>query len=148
QTRVPRTAAWPGPPVKPKVRCRRILLNTLTGHPDYLMIPYHCRRNVSDKGAGGPVFGNTRAAKWINIEQRDPLPKAITASLVARRKFKPIPKWPFNHDPIAEEQARAGVRSNLPGTRRSAKEYRARQARQRRTVVPLDSLPVELRLLL
>jgi len=152
QTRVPRTAAWPGPPVKLKVKPpRRVQLNPLAGHPDYLMIPVHCRRNISEgnKPAG---FGKTLAGKWISIEQRDPLPDAITASLVARRQFKPIPKWPFKYDPIAEEQARAGVHSNLPGMRRSAKEYRARQRRKVATPtaieVPLDSLPVELRLLL
>jgi RNA polymerase sigma-32 factor len=154
QTRVPRTAAWPGPPVKLKVRFRRVQLNPLAGHPDYLMIPVHCRRNISEsnKRAGG--FGNTRSGKWINIEQRDPLPNAITASLVARRQFKLIPKWPFKYDPIAEEEARAGVRSNLPMCRKSAKEYRDRQRRQRRTVAaptaieaPPDSLPIELRML-
>jgi RNA polymerase sigma-32 factor len=57
------------------------------------------------------------------------------------KEEKPRTEWPKiaprkrrSVDPIAEEQARAGVHSNLPMCRKSAKEYRARQARQRRTV--------------
>jgi hypothetical protein len=51
------------------------------------MVPVRRQQDVpAPKSAGGPVFDNTRSGTRVNSEEYDPLPKEITAHLVARRR--------------------------------------------------------------
>jgi RNA polymerase sigma-32 factor len=84
QARVARRADWPGPARTVKIKYRRVWLTPLAGHPDYLMVRVRRQQDVpAPKGAGGPVFDNTRSGTRI---KSDPLPKLLTTLLVARRK--------------------------------------------------------------
>jgi RNA polymerase sigma-32 factor len=141
QARVPRIAAWPGPPRARKRKYQRVELRPPAGHPNYLMLPVRRRRLDKDRDDLPAPIDNARGlasvgfrlpppsiskAAWHEqqlAEEKEGIyePAWDEQKRVWEKEGRQTTKWPtilpvkrvFTRDKIAEQQAEASVHTNL-----------------------------------